>query len=91
MDRSINCKMRSMAGRLVPTDVRAAFVLVHRLKGKGSLEYIMMISAASMVVLIALAMIIKFKGAVSTSTMVNGTNTSVYSAIAGDLSSLSRS
>jgi hypothetical protein len=76
---------------LVPTEVRAAFVLARASKGQGSLEYIMMISAASMVVLIALAMIIKFKGAVSTSTMVNGTNTSIYSAIAGDLSSLSRS
>jgi hypothetical protein len=91
MDWRIYYGMRSFAERWIPTDVRAALVLFRRSKGQGSLEYIMMISAASMVVLIALAMIIKFKGAVSTSTMVNGTNTSVYSAIAGDLSALSRS
>lgn len=59
-----------------------------RMKGQGSLEYIMMLAAASLVIVLALAMMVKLRGAVVTSVPVNGVNTSVSNAISGELSSL---
>jgi hypothetical protein len=50
----------------------------------------MMLSAASIVILIALAMIVKLKGAVSGSVSVNGTNASISQAISNQLSGLSK-
>lgn len=57
-------------------------------KGQGSLEYIMMLAAASIVIVIALAMIVKLKGVAVSSTM-NSTNASVASEISSQLSALS--
>ncbi len=59
-----------------------------RMKGQGSLEYIMMLSAASLVIIVALAMIVKLRGAVVSSVAVNGTNVSVTKAISDSLSTL---
>lgn len=59
-------------------------------KAQGSLEYIMMLSAASIVILIALAMIVKMKGAAVVTTTVNGSNASISQAIQGQLSSLAK-
>ncbi len=64
--------------------------LARSAKGQSSLEYIMMLSAASIVILIALAMIVKLKGAAIVTTAVNGTNTSISQAILGQLSSLAK-
>ena len=58
-------------------------------KGQGSLEYIMMLSAASIVILIALAMIVKMKSAVAGTVSINGTNMSISQAISKQLSALS--
>jgi hypothetical protein len=59
-------------------------------KGQGSLEYIMMLAAASIVILIALGMIVKMKGAVVGSVSMNGTNMSVSQAITNQMSGLSK-
>ncbi len=78
-----------MMETIVPVEMRAFLMLLGRRKGQGSLEYIMMLSAASIVILIALAMIAKLKGSVVTSVSVNGTNSSVSQAISNQLSGLS--
>lgn len=74
---------------IVPVEMRALLMLLRKRKGQGSLEYIMMLSAASIVILIALAMIVKLKGSVVTTVSVNGTNSSVSQAISNQLSGLS--
>ncbi len=60
-----------------------------KMKAQGSLEYIMMLAAASIVIAIALAMVVSLKGAVVSSIAINGTNVSVAQAIAHELSALS--
>ncbi|MEM0086793.1 MAG: hypothetical protein QW774_02820 [Candidatus Micrarchaeaceae archaeon] len=62
---------------------------VRTVKGQGSLEYIMMLAAASIVIVIALAMVVGLKGAVVTHMYINNTNMSMVQAIAHELSSLS--
>ncbi|MGB9732546.1 MAG: hypothetical protein ACP5P2_02315 [Candidatus Micrarchaeia archaeon] len=57
-------------------------------KGQGSLEYIMMLAAASIVIVIALAMIVEMKHAIVTSIIVNGTNMSISSAISHELAAI---
>ena len=79
-----------MIEAIVPVEARAFAVLARRRRAQGSLEYIMMLSAASIVILIALAMIVKLKGAVVTNVNVGGTNSSVSQAISGQLSNLSK-
>lgn len=79
-----------MMEAIVPVEMRAFLMLFRRRKGQGSLEYIMMLSAASIVILIALAMIAKLKGSVVTTVSVNGTNSSVSQAISNQLTGLSQ-
>ncbi len=79
-----------MIDRIVPIEAQAFFVLAKKMRGQGSLEYIMMLSAASIVILIALAMIVKLKGSVVGSITVNGTNMSVGQAISSQLSGLTK-
>lgn len=57
-------------------------------KGQGSIEYIMMLSAVSIIIVIALAMVIQMKG-VATHAFFNSTNQSITSELAKDLSNLS--
>ena len=73
---------------LVPPTAMALFALAESRKAQSSLEYIMMVSAASIVIVLALAMVIKLKGAVVSTVSVNGTNMSVSQAIAKELGSL---
>ena len=80
-----------MIEAMVPVEAQAFVLLARGRRAQGSLEYIMMLSAASIVILIALAMIVKLKGSVVTSVNLNGTNSSVSQAISGQLSSLSTS
>ncbi len=80
-----------MIEAMVPVEARAFVLLARGRRAQGSLEYIMMLSAASIVILIALAMIVKLKGSVVTNVNLNGTNSSVSQAISGQLSSLSTS
>lgn len=73
---------------LMPANAMALFALAESRKAQSSLEYIMMVSAASIVIVLALAMVIKLKGAVVSNISVNGTNMSVSQAIAKELGSL---
>ncbi len=73
---------------LVPPNAMAFFALAESKKAQSSLEYIMMVSAASIVIVLALAMVIKLKGAVVSNVFVNGTNMSVSQAIGKELGSL---
>ncbi|MCL5419936.1 MAG: class III signal peptide-containing protein [Candidatus Marsarchaeota archaeon] len=74
---------------VLPPEVRAVLLLARSRKGQGSLEYIMMIAAASIVIVMALVMMVKLRGAVPATVSVNGTNDSVTGAIAQQLGKLS--
>lgn len=78
-----------MIEKIIPTEAQAFFMLARKSRAQGSLEYIMMLSAASIVILIALAMIVKMKGAVAGTVSINGTNVSISQAISDQLSNLS--
>ncbi len=72
----------------MPAEIVGLAALTRSSKAQGSLEYIMMLAAASIVIVIALAMVVKLKGAVVTNIAANGTNTSVTNAISHELSSI---
>lgn len=74
----------------IPAEAKAFFAMAKSKKAQGSLEYIMMVAAASVVIVIALAMVIKLKGAATSNIAVNGANTSVTSAISNELGSLAK-
>ncbi len=57
-------------------------------RGQGSIEYIMMLSAVSIIIVIALAMVMEMKG-VATHTFFNSSNQSIASELSRDLSNLS--
>jgi hypothetical protein len=78
-------KMYSM----LPAEAKAFLALAKSKKAQGSLEYIMMVAAASIVIVVALAMVVKLKGAVISHVSINGTNDSISQAISGELGSLS--
>jgi hypothetical protein len=80
---------KAMEGMPLLAEASAIGSVAKSMKGQGSLEYIMMLAAASIVVVIALAMIVKIKGSVSSSVVVNGANMSTAQAISQQLSSLS--
>lgn len=57
-------------------------------RGQGSIEYIMMLSAVSIIIVIALAMVMEMKG-VATHAFFNSSNQSIASELSKDLSNLS--
>lgn len=69
-------------------EVQAMLALVKSMKGQGSLEYIMMLAAASLVIAVALAMVVKLKGAAMANVIVNGSSTSITDALSNQLSAL---
>ncbi|MDE1850568.1 MAG: hypothetical protein KGH54_02110 [Candidatus Micrarchaeota archaeon] len=69
-------------------EVQALLAIAKSMKGQGSLEYIMMLAAASLVVAVALAMVVKLKGAAVTTVLVNGSNSSISGAISHELATL---
>ncbi len=73
----------------VPIEARAALTVARSAKGQGSLEYIMMIAAASIVIVLALVMMVKLKSSVPASVTVNGSSVGITNAIAQELGSLS--
>ena len=83
-------KAKEILERILPIEARALFAVAKSRKAQGSLEYIMMVAAASVVIVIALAMVVKLKGTVGGNVLVNGTSTSVTQAISGELSKLSQ-
>ncbi len=74
--------------RFLPASALALFALARNKKAQSSLEYIMMVAAASVVIVIALAMVVKLKGVATSNITVNGTSESVASAIGKELGSL---
>ncbi len=81
--------MKQIVEGLVPLHARALLLSAKSRKGQGSLEYIMMIAAASIVIVMALVMVVKLRGAVPTNVAINGTNMSITSAISEQLGKLS--
>ncbi|MDE1869904.1 MAG: hypothetical protein KGH71_02870 [Candidatus Micrarchaeota archaeon] len=69
-------------------EVQAILALAKSMKGQGSLEYIMMLAAASLVIAVALAMVVKLKGAAMANVIVNGTSISITDALSKQLSAL---
>jgi hypothetical protein len=67
-----------------------ALACCRRLRGQGSLEYIMMLSAVSIVIVIALAMIAQLKGS-AIHAFSNGTNQSITSELSRELANLTSS
>ena len=82
--RTIERSMNS----LIPADVYAFLAIARSRKAQSSLEYIMMVAAASVVIVLALAMVVKLKGAVVSNVSVNGNSMSVSQAISSELGSL---
>ena len=83
-------RMENIVYKVVPAEARAFLAVARSMKAQGSLEYIMMIAAASIVIVMALAMVVKLKGAVGGSVSINGVNTSVTQAISNELGTLSK-
>ncbi len=75
---------------LLPIQAMAFLAMARSKKAQGSLEYIMMIAAASIVIVLAIAAVAKLKNAAISSMGLNGTNGSVASAISKELGSLAR-
>lgn len=82
-------KIQEIIRGLIPAEARAYFAVAKSMKAQGSLEYIMMVAAASVVIVIALAMVVKLKGSVGGNVTINGTSTSVTGAISKELGDLS--
>lgn len=80
--------MKMDVNRLVPADLSALFALAKSKKAQSSLEYIMMVAAASVVIVLALAMVVNLKGAVVSNVSVNGNSMSISHAISSELGSL---
>lgn len=81
--------IKEMAETVVPPSVFALFALARSKKAQSSLEYIMMVAAASVIIVLALAMVVKLKGAaMGSNVIVNGTNMSVSSAIEAEIGAL---
>ena len=70
-----------------PVWAAAAAALIRSSKGQGSLEYIMMVSAVRVIVVIALARMMQLKG-VALHSFYNGTNSSVAQSLSKELSNL---
>ncbi len=81
-------RIGKLADGLLPANAAAFLALARSKKAQGSLEYIMMVAAASIVIVLALAMVIKLKGAVVSNVSINGTSTGIANAIGRELGSL---
>jgi uncharacterized protein (UPF0333 family) len=68
----------------------ALMALARSKKAQGSLEYIMMLSAVSIVIVIALAMVTQLKGT-AVSAFGSGTTNSVSAKLASELANLTNS
>lgn len=75
--------------KIIPVEARAMLAVAKSMKAQGSLEYIMMIAAASIVIVLALVMVVKLRASVPANVTVNGTSTSISSAISQQLGKLS--
>ncbi|MGC8478810.1 MAG: hypothetical protein ACP5NE_02700 [Candidatus Micrarchaeia archaeon] len=71
-------------------NARALFLLLRASKGQGSMEYIMMLSAVSIIIVVALAMILQLKG-VALHAFLNSSNQSVANSISSELVNMTQS
>lgn len=83
----MKAKIMEIAKRAFP-EAASMVQMARYSKGQGSLEYIMMLAAASIVIVIALAMVVKLKGAVVSNVSINGNSMSISQAISSQLSSI---
>jgi hypothetical protein len=60
-------------------------------KGQGSMEYIMMLSAVSIVIVVALAMILQLKGVALHAFLNSSANQSVTGSLTSELSNMTNS
>jgi hypothetical protein len=74
---------------MLPMEVKTLPLMVRASRAQGSLEYVMMIATASIVIVMALVMIVKLKTTIPNNVLINGTNYSITSAISQQLSRLS--
>lgn len=84
-------RIREAVSGLAPCEAMAFIAIARSRKAQGSLEYIMMVAAASIVIVVALAMIIKLKGSVAGNVTVSGNSMGVSQAIATEIANLSNS
>jgi hypothetical protein len=69
-------------------EARAFIALARAAKAQGSLEYIMMLSAVSIVIVIALAMVTQLKGTAVHAFSGNGVNQSISAKLSDELANL---
>ncbi len=69
------------------TAIRAILAVARTKRAQSSLEYIMMLSAVSVIIVIALAMIMQLKGA-AVHTFFNSSNQSIGSELTKELANL---
>jgi hypothetical protein len=67
-----------------------ALLLIGRAKGQGSIEYILMLSAVSIIIVVALAMIIQLKGT-ALHAFSSGSNQSISTELGKELTNLTNS
>jgi hypothetical protein len=80
-----------MSDKMIPyrNEIGALLALGRSMRGQGSLEYIMMLSAVSIVIVIALAMVTQLKGA-AVQAFSNGSNGSIATELSRELANLSK-
>jgi len=71
------------------TTVKILLAVASNRKAQGSIEYIMMLSAVSIIIVIALAMVLQLKG-VATHAFFNATNGSITSQLSREISNISK-
>ncbi len=80
--------MEKILDSFLPAGAFAFLALAGSKKAQSSLEYIMMVAAASIVIVLALAMVVKLRGAVVSNVTVNGTQIGIAEAISRELGAL---
>ncbi|MCL4371722.1 hypothetical protein M1373_00155 [Candidatus Marsarchaeota archaeon] len=70
-------------------EIRAMLSIAKSVRGQSSIEYLMMLSAVSIVIVVALAMITQLKGA-ALHTFFNGTNGSVISTLKTEMENITK-
>ncbi len=80
--------IEGMAYRFLPANALGFLALARSKKAQSSLEYIMMVAAASVVIVLALATVVKLRGAVVSNVTVNGNSIGIAAEIGKELASL---
>ncbi len=73
------------------SEIKALLTMARVSKGQGSLEYIMVLSAVGIIIVIALAMVTQLKGTAMHAFFGSSSNQSVATQLANELSNLSSS